>query len=220
MARISKGILGGVSGKIGNVIGGSWKGIDYLRILPANVANPRTPKQVDQRTKFMRVIRFLQPLTEFLRIGFRPYANRMTAFNAALSYNFKHAITGVFPDYDIDLTKALISRGSLPGAVNASVSATQTAEVELQWDDNSGDSHALGSDKAAIVAYNTAKEKAVVMMDAATRSAGNASLQLPSDWSGDTVDCFITFTVLDALVSSGGKKAISNSAYAGNVAVL
>ena len=39
MGVISQGILGGVSGKVGNVVGASWKGIDYLRIKPSNVAN-------------------------------------------------------------------------------------------------------------------------------------------------------------------------------------
>ena len=31
MGKIAQGILGGLSGKVGNVIGGSWKGIDYKR---------------------------------------------------------------------------------------------------------------------------------------------------------------------------------------------
>ncbi len=31
MGTISKGILGGFSGKVGTVVGGSWKGIDYMR---------------------------------------------------------------------------------------------------------------------------------------------------------------------------------------------
>ena len=31
MGKIAQGILGGLSGKGGNVIGGSWKGIDYIR---------------------------------------------------------------------------------------------------------------------------------------------------------------------------------------------
>ena len=30
MGTISKGILGGFSGTVGTVIGGSWKGIDFL----------------------------------------------------------------------------------------------------------------------------------------------------------------------------------------------
>ena len=32
MGKISQGILGGVSGTVGNVVGGSWKGISYLRV--------------------------------------------------------------------------------------------------------------------------------------------------------------------------------------------
>ena len=31
MGRISKGILGGFSGTVGTVVGGNWKGIDYMR---------------------------------------------------------------------------------------------------------------------------------------------------------------------------------------------
>jgi len=40
MGKINQGILGGFSGKVGNVIGGNWKGIDYMRVKPASVANP------------------------------------------------------------------------------------------------------------------------------------------------------------------------------------
>ena len=76
MGKISQGVLGGFSGKIGNVVGGSWKGIDYMRIKPASVANPRTAAQVDQRSKFSIVLNFLQPMTEFLRVGFKLYAKK------------------------------------------------------------------------------------------------------------------------------------------------
>ena len=34
MAKMKKGILGAISGKIGPVIGGIWKGIPYLRQVP------------------------------------------------------------------------------------------------------------------------------------------------------------------------------------------
>ena len=52
MGKINQGILGGFSGKVGNVIGGTWKGIDYMRVKPAHVTNPKTEGQVDQRSKF------------------------------------------------------------------------------------------------------------------------------------------------------------------------
>jgi hypothetical protein len=219
MARLGKGILGGVSGKIGNVVGGNWKGIDYLRVLPASVANPKTEKQVDQRTKFIRVIRFLQPITEFIRVGFKAYAVKMTAFNAAMSYNFNHAITGAFPDYDIDYTKALVSRGSLAGIINPTLSSDAAGEVTFGWTDNSGYDNTLGTDKVMVVIYNPDKEMAVTMLDGSTRAAGTLTLAVPDAWIGDEVHCFAACSVLESLISSGGKKSISNSTYCGSVTV-
>ena len=69
MGIIRQGVLGGISGKIGNIVGASWKGINYLRIKPASVANPRTPLQVNQRNKFQAVLEFLQPNLGFLKVG-------------------------------------------------------------------------------------------------------------------------------------------------------
>jgi hypothetical protein len=66
MGKFSQGILGGLSGKVGKVIGGDWKAIDYLRIKPSSVANPRTPGQVNQRNRFSASIEFLQPNKDFV----------------------------------------------------------------------------------------------------------------------------------------------------------
>ncbi|MDD3723512.1 MAG: DUF6266 family protein, partial [Lutibacter sp.] len=52
MGTIKKGILGGFSGKVGSVVGSTWNGISYMRSLPASVKNPRTEKQMSQRSKF------------------------------------------------------------------------------------------------------------------------------------------------------------------------
>ena len=41
MGKISQGILGGFSGKVGTVIGGNWKGIDYMRSKASKVTNPK-----------------------------------------------------------------------------------------------------------------------------------------------------------------------------------
>ncbi len=86
MGKISQGVLGGFSGKLGNVVGASWKGIDYMRIKPANVANPKTQGQLDQRSKFALVLNFLQSMTAFVRLGFKLYATKKTQFNSAMSY--------------------------------------------------------------------------------------------------------------------------------------
>ena len=58
MGKINQGILGGVSGQVGNVIGGTWKGIDYLRIKPSSVANPRTEGKLTNAQSFQPCFAF------------------------------------------------------------------------------------------------------------------------------------------------------------------
>lgn len=159
MGKINQGILGGVSGQVGNVIGGTWKGIDYLRIKPSSVANPRTEGQVDQRSKFGTVLRFLQPLTEFLRVGFKLYSKQMTQFNAAMSYNLNNGITGAYPNFMIDYATALVSRGNLKGAADGAATSPSAGNVEVTWTDNSGRGSAKETDKSLIVLLNTIRRR-------------------------------------------------------------
>lgn len=66
MGTIKQGILGGFSGKVGTVIGSSWKGISYMRGRAQNVKNPQTEKQIEQRSKFALTLDFLKPITPFV----------------------------------------------------------------------------------------------------------------------------------------------------------
>jgi hypothetical protein len=212
MGKIFQGILGGFSGKVGNVIGGNWKGIDYMWVRPASVANPQTEGQVEQRSRFSTVLQFLQPLSGFLKVGFRNYAVKMTQFNNAMSYNVKNAIIGVYPDYVIDFDNVLISRGSLAGALNPTVNSQAAGQVEFYWVDNSTDVNTKATDKAMVLVYNPAKKESVYLTDGSTRSTESQTLTVPNLYSGDTVYAFIAF------ISEDGKE-VSNSKYVGEVVV-
>jgi len=211
MGKISQGVLGGFSGKVGNVVGGTWKGIDYMRIKPSNVSNPRTAGQMDQRSKFSLVLNFLQPMKDFLRVGFKNYANKKTQFNAAMSYNLKNSVSGTYPNYAIDFRNALVTRGGLIGAADAKVDSTAPQTIDFTWTDNTG-SGAQSNDKALLLIYNPAKGFAVYDTAGADRDRGSQSLAVPADFSGEDVEAFIGF------ISEDGK-TLSDSVYAGSVTV-
>jgi hypothetical protein len=211
MGKINQGVYGGVSGKLGNLIGASWKGINYLRIKPASVANPRTLPQLTQRAKFLVTLKFLQPLGDFLKIGFKNYAVKMSPFNSAMSLTIQNAITGAYPDFEIDYQSALLSRGSLTEAANAVVASTIAGQVLIGWDDNSGDGDAQASDKALLVVYNPVKGHAVQSTLGSTRAEGNQIVNVPANYSADTVQTWIAF------LSAAGQ--VSNSVYVGSVVV-
>ncbi len=212
MGKISQGILGGFSGKVGNVVGGNWKGIDYMRVRPASVANPQTNGQVGQRTRFSMALQFLQPLRGFLKVGFRNYAIKMTEFNSAMSYNVQNAVIGRYPDFLIDYEAALISRGGLTGALNPTIGSTLPGSVQFNWADNSIDGNAKPNDRAMVLIYNPTRNEAVYVTDGSIRSSGTHILTVPNQYSGDTVHAFIAF------ISEDGKE-VSNSRYVGTVVV-
>lgn len=194
MGTIKQGILGGFSGKVGTVIGASWNGIQYMRSIAASVANPRTEAQLEQRARFSAVVKFLRPITSFLRLGFKSQAQKMTAFNAAMSYNLGNALKGTYPAYEIDYPKVMISQGNLAGALNPAAVSTVAGKIDFSWDDNSTEAGALAEDKAAMVVYSPLSQKAVTLSGGSTRQSGTQSVTLPDSFSGQEVQCYIAFT--------------------------
>lgn len=61
MAKIPSGILGRISGRVGNVVGASWKGIAYIRqyVIPAN---PDTAGQQAERALFATLVAMAKTL--------------------------------------------------------------------------------------------------------------------------------------------------------------
>jgi hypothetical protein len=210
MGKIGKGILGGVSGKVANVVGASWKGIDYLRAKPQSVANPRTVLQVNQRTKFSLVLKFLQPNLSFVKLGFKNYAVKQSQFNSAMSYALNNAITGTtIDDFAIDYNLALLSRGTLSGALNPVFDLTTPGQVQFGWDDNSNEGSALPTDKAMVVVYNPLKGESVLITDGAVRTDLSQIATIPNSYVGDEILMFISFKNL-------AETQLSNSIFIGS----
>jgi len=59
MGSIRKGILGGFAGKVGTVVGISWKGGSYMRSLPRKFRNKPSLLQMEQRTKFALAVNYI-----------------------------------------------------------------------------------------------------------------------------------------------------------------
>ena len=213
MGVINKGILGGVAGKVGNVVGGNCKGIDYLRSLPASVANPKTVKQQTQRTKFTTILNFLKPLTSLLAIGYKNYANGMTGFNVAMSYNVKNAITGTYPAFTVNYPVAQISRGNLTGAATPAVASTVARTINFTWVNNAGTGNALATDTAILVAFFPSSNEAVYQVTTIARSAAAGALTCPAKFSTKQAHCWLIFQTADGQLQA-------NSAYIGTVTVV
>lgn len=211
MGIINKGILGGFSGAVGPVVGSSWKGISYMKSLPSKKSKTSSVLQIEQQIKFALVMHFLQSMTAFLEITFKNYANAMTAFNSAFSYNIKNAVTGISPDFVIDYPNVMVSRGSLPGALNPTAVAGAGGTITFAWADNAGTGNALPTDKAMLVIYCKSADNSLYTTGNTTRSALTETLDV-SVFTGKVVETWIAFNT-----ESGADS--SNSIYTGQLTV-
>src|SRR5690554_2266436 len=110
MGILKEGILGGFSGKVGNVVGSSCRGVEYIKSRPSKMTNPRTKGQTKQRTKFTLTQDFLRTFTPFVRVGFKDHAvEGRSSFNAAMSYNMSNAIKADGEDLVLDFPNVLVS---------------------------------------------------------------------------------------------------------------
>ena len=113
MGTIKQGILGGFSGKVGTVIGASWKGTSYMRGQAAHVKNPQTAGQIYSRAAFKAVSAALRPITSTLNLTFAKSAGKMTAFNKAVQINYHEAIVDQEGQPIVDYSKLILSKGTI-----------------------------------------------------------------------------------------------------------
>lgn|GEM_PF-2344017 len=88
MAKLKKGILGPISGKLGPVTGGTWKGIPYLRISPDPArTKDRSRAQLANQEKFKPFdkIEYSKRFKSFT--GFTPKEFPNFSVNSLLSIN-------------------------------------------------------------------------------------------------------------------------------------
>ena len=209
MGKIRQGILGGFNGTVGTVVGGSWKGMAYMRGKAQSIKNPRTEKQMAQRIKFGMAQKFVKVMTAYLQVGFRNYTQRQTATNAAMSHTVRNCIVGDYPAFGIDPSKVLMSSGSLmPGRFCTAKVSDNVAT--FTWEDNSDESHASIDDFAMPLIYNFTKGEAIFTTEDASRVDCKTTLKLPADWSGDMLSCYMGF-------ASVQNNSVSNTVYIGDV---
>lgn len=133
MARIKKGINGAFSGKVGRVVGGSWNGIEYIRSVPT-ITKPRTEAQLKNEYVFEITQNWLQPIKEFLEVGFKGYSRTVYGINAAKSQLYKTALIKDGYNSRVDSTLAVVSYGELPMANSMQMELDEGKQLNFSWD--------------------------------------------------------------------------------------
>jgi hypothetical protein len=204
MGIIKQGILGGVSNKVGSVIGTSWKGIAVLRSFPQSVANPRTTPQVNQRTKFAAVVAFASAINSAtIKPLWDRFAQRQSGNNAFVSRNIDN-----FNTSGVLATPATleISRGKMAATpITSAIFDVSSGEILITFDATLEDNFQAATDVSYAVLYNATTDKLYTSTPNEFRSTGEVIVEGVGA-IGNTMHAWLAFKRADGTV-------VSNTAY-------
>jgi len=202
MGVIKRGILGGFSNKVANVVGSSWKGIAYMRAMPLSVANPRTAGQVNQRTRFGTISAFASGIVGgWIQPLWNRFAVQASGFNDFVRVNIDYvANNGIIAYADLKM-----SSGKLINVTNIAIVGAITAGnsgSDIEWVDNTGQGNALATDDVYAVGYNVGQDKwSTVGVEQRDESSVRVNFEDPYE-SGDVVYFWIATRRADGTIVS------------------
>ncbi|HEX6431411.1 MAG TPA: DUF6266 family protein [Niastella sp.] len=209
MARFTQGINGPFQGKVGTVIGATWKGIPYMRALPKKRTSEPSMLEMTNRKKWALSQRWLKPVVDFVQIGFKGYSLKSEGFVAAKSYLLKNAFEGEAPDIYINPALVKVSFGDLPLPETMQITSHDGKLVHLSWDTTFSEGKAHEGDQIMLVAYNIEAELANCNLFGQLRKTGADVARLPSSKPG-TYHLYAAFIAHD-------RSRQSDSIYLGTV---
>ncbi|MFB5946523.1 DUF6266 family protein [Albibacterium profundi] len=211
MAIYEEGVLGPFEGRVGNVIGYRWRGKFVMRSRPKSKRRGQsTEKQLASRARLRLMQAYLQERVDFIRKGFSlaPELSKMSAFNAAMSYNLKNSISGEYPDYQVDFSKVVFSRGELvlPKDIHMSQEGDR---LRVSWSTEI-EEDASSNDQAMIMLSGV--EDPTGNHSANSRGAGSDAIDIGRLKPGTELFVHIAFI-------SDDRQRVSDSKYLGSIIV-
>jgi hypothetical protein len=205
MAKLNQGILGGITGKIGNVIGSSWKGIPVIKSKPLSVANPKTAGQVAQRSKFSNCVAFASAiLSTIIKPLWDRFASQESGYNAFCSVNVA-LFANEMPSTPSSL---VISRGKMAVTAVANAEMQESSgEITVSWVNDAGEGLKLAEDIPYFLIVNETKEK-LFAYNGIAEGKKRSSTSVTVDTGiiagvADDIHCYLAFKRVDGTVVSG-----------------
>jgi len=213
MAKFKSGTIGPLSGKIGNVVAASWRGVGYLREAPGKSGNKGTVRQLEQRFKMALVSAWLQPLRDVIWRGYGSFNGAKTPMNGCIGYHLIHALKQDDEGgWAIDFEKAIFSRGELLVSFVIALKA-ENGLLEVKWINAVGSAFSAPEDRATFIVYRPARRQFVTFEEVCERIDGEAALGLPTVFTGESVYVWMHYVAKDRL-------AVSTTLYLGAVEVI
>jgi hypothetical protein len=212
MGKLNEGILGGFSGKVGQVVGARWRNLNVIRSRPPRKRRGSSEDQKKQMAKMTLMSPFVRPLAGLLNSTYRLANEDMSCFNKALSYNMRNAVSGDYPAFTINYAHVQLGVGDLLNVDHLQISSDETGKLTFSWRDNSNEGSARATDRFFAAVYCEKPNKWVTVINGSPRNAGSYTLDVTA-LNGKAVQTYIGFLSADA-------RFVTTSQYTGPVNIL
>ena len=216
MGTYKPGAIGVVNGGIDTIVASKWKDTHVIKGKPSKSNKPATLTQAQQRLKFKVVTTFLKRIFNVVAVGYQNPGKNLTAMNVATRYHLDSAVTGVYPDYQIDLPKVQLTMPSdtPDSGWNVKVTSAAGGLITLSWEDNVFPTPGtLPTDRMGTLLYDVEKDRFINVGESAARSALTNVIEMPEAYAGDTLHIWVYFVSAD-------RKSVSTTDYLGTVKIL
>lgn len=198
------------NGKIGDMVAYELYGKTVVRSIGKST-KPPTELQEAARQKVKVISAFLNPIMEFIAVGYELEVRRLKRHpqNPAFSFIHEFGLAGRYPRFRINFKKVLLSRGTMPIPTGVHVAKTEEG-LNFSWGLQEKVNGTHWSDQVMLMAYFPKLRKAVYLTAGACRYKENDLLPIFDIPRGNAVETYIAFIAND-------RKTISNSLYLGRM---
>ncbi len=206
MGKLINGVFSAFEGKVGPVVGSSWKGMPYIKSKYKKRTKKVSEKELANRNKFGMAQAWLKPLLPFVREGFKGYSETVEGYLAAKSWLLQNCFTGIAPSISIDPSLMMVSYGDLPLPANTKAKQGKNGSLQFSWN-KAAVKGTSGQDQAMLLAYDVDNKIAYYNLTGQFRNIGSDVLMIDTT-PGRTYQLYLAFTAAD-------RSRQSNSIYLG-----
>jgi len=208
MARLKQGMYGVLTGRLGNLVSYVLNGKPVTRTI-GTVTKPPSIAQLAVRQRMSVLNKVLSDMLGFINVGFAlaVIGTDRNPYNEATSENFNAATTGDYPDFTVDYSKLLVSKGSLTPALGAAANLL-TDGVEFTWQLGEDINWESKNDRTMLLLYFPTKGEMIYVLTGAQRRDERDFIGLTPAYLSTPMQAYIAF-------ASEDRKKISNSMWVG-----
>ncbi len=179
MGKATDGVLGRISGKVGNLVFYQVNGETLVRVKPGKKGGRSALQNYNQQA-FALVQGFLSPMKRELADGFAAFKiGTKRGIDRAKSLMLRN---GIYPQDGVPVLrphKAMVSSGDLTGVEDGHLGGLEQGSFHIKWAPNSWDGSARDADKSFVVVYDTGAQRVFSVKGEAYRKQGCQVIELP-----------------------------------------